>query len=321
MCYTWQISTDQPVIGYPTKAFPQRLDDGQWVFPYERFYWLTWHNASFYVSEDNVIQIGKQTFLAYNLLSDEPLTSEITIATPQSLLMDLGNYRIVTCHHVEYVAQRWKNLTYSNNVTLEAGCHIHSNVMMVEHHNLSTSRHKYSSKDRNLYEEDYSKRKMTQVSYISNHTFGLNVFVQMPPEGRLYEQMLKATDALKTYYETHGKIIDNVHNQTRELIQKFEGETHKIKMLVDSGYLQPRDFKYAYDCSFVGFFRKLIHADFACIMRWNPFHWFKELLFYLCIIVLLFIGIKICFRLHSSSTKQIVIQETKRHAYKGYEAT
>uniref|UniRef100_A0A8C9Q3H3 Thioredoxin-dependent peroxide reductase, mitochondrial n=1 Tax=Spermophilus dauricus TaxID=99837 RepID=A0A8C9Q3H3_SPEDA len=112
---------------------------------------------------------------------------------------------------------------------------------------------------------------------LSNHTFGLNVFVQMPPEGTLYEQMLKATDALKTYYETHGKIIDNVHNQTKELIQKFEGETHKIKMLVDSGYLQPRDFKYTYDCSFVGFFRKLIHADFACILFLSFFFFFCSL--------------------------------------------
>ncbi|XP_077906050.1 uncharacterized protein LOC144377785 [Ictidomys tridecemlineatus] len=314
--HLWQISTTSAVIGYPTKPVPRKVGD-TWLLPYETFYWLTWNDTSFYVSADATYSLGKSTMIAFNLVSDEPLTSDVTISMPQSTLMDLGNYRLLTCHPMDYMVRRWQNITYNETLPLKAGCHIHYNTMMIEHMNATRKQHPF--RRINSTDPDYTNRLLSDVIFISNHTFGLHVFVPPPPESQLYEEAKKAVETLNKQFAEHGKIIEAVHNQTTKMIQQFQGETHKVKVLVDSGYLIPRDFKYTYDCSVMGFFRKLVHADFTCIMRWNPFHWFKEILFYVCLFFLLVILVKICLAVNKRTTRKTVVKLDKQMFYRNHE--
>lgn len=316
MINLWQMSTSKVVIGYPTKAIPKKVGR-DWIIPFDKFYWLKWNNMSYYVPSEATYAIGKTTIIAYDLFSDEPRTSDITISMPQATLLDLGNFNMLSCYPEPYMVRRWQNISYSDSLSLKAGCHVHTNVMMIEHMNLTIKKHLFRSRN---FTATQNLRVLTQVVYISNHTFGLHSFVPQPPLSEEYKHMMKATEAAKSIYASLGKEIETVHNQTVELLQRFSGETHKVKMLVDSGYLIPRDFQYTYDCSFVGFFRKLVHADISCIMRWNPFHWLKEGLLYICCFVLFVICIKICLKVNKSAGKKTYIKMDKLQHYRNYEA-
>ncbi|XP_058438377.1 uncharacterized protein LOC131424505 [Marmota monax] len=316
MINLWQMSTSKVVIGYPTKAIPKKIGK-DWIIPFDKFYWLKWNNMSYYVPSEATYAIGKTTIIAYDLFSEEPRTSDITISMPQATLLDLGNFNMLSCYPEPYMVRRWQNISYNDSLSLNAGCHIHSNVMMMEHMNLTVKKHLFRS---TKFNDTQNLRVLTQVVYLSNHTFGLHTFVPQPPLLEEYKHMMKATEAAKSIYASLGKEIETVHNQTTELLQRFSGETHKVKMLVDSGYLIPRDFQYTYDCSFVGFFRKLVHADVSCIMRWNPFHWLKEGLLYVCCFVLLVLCIKVCLKINKSAGKKTYIKMDKLQHYRDHEA-
>lgn len=285
-----QIFTHNAFHACHTRPVPQRWDSKidpwkglsytTWVTPMDHFLWINMNGTPAYIPQEECLGMGVNTFIYPHMPASKLTETRLTATTMSDTIQDMGDWTWMICSNTN------KNLICTNlnrqtlndtktTLVINPGCWMLHNCSVVEIDN---------------------KTLVTEISIKTKHTYVAPTLQLQGLEKQHYDTFIKKTQELQIASEYNERQLQSIHEKIENAEQSLLRNKDKIHNLVGlirtNTYIHKDWNKNMKECSFFDIMARMIRLDFVCLPVYNWWHWIKESIMIIGMLIVLIICLR-----------------------------